>query len=161
MGSGSGAGLIRVSAVALSSPAGTAPNTTPLAGYDASGLTDSGLILLEARDYKTWTFSLVGDGEFTIYSATDGQLAYGTWQDSHNPQFLAFYGRAKRSYPASAFALLPGQADTSSGGATGNPLTPAAPVLQYNGALVGVRVVLTGPAVGTVNGAYVTVEAIP
>lgn len=146
----SGAGLNRASTIALSiqDPTITVVGS-PRTAYGTTGVNDTGPIpvLAEARDFTKWTFSLLGSGSgysFTIYGTLD-PLAYAAWKNEMNPN-LYINSAVKPSPPASSWFILPAPSEQSGTGSVANPLTDTAPLLQYSGTLVGVRVVLTGSA---------------
>lgn len=157
----SGAGLNRASLVAL-----TVNNTSvtsvssPLTAYGTAAQ-DTGTVplLVEARDFTKWTFSRIGGGTgyaFSIYGTVD-PMAYKLWKYQFNPNL--FLGQNAPTLPASSWFLLDAPSAASGTGSVGNPLTDSAPLLQYSGALVGVRVVLT--TAGSAGACSVVVEVAP
>ena len=158
----SAAGLVRVNAILLTVVPSTASFAGPTLAYGAIGVNDSGLSLVEARDYKNWTFTYIGGGtgySVSIYGTTD-PVAYAQWRASHDPQ--AYFNRVGGApvLPPTSWVLLPGPSEQTGTGVVGNPLTSSAPFFQFSGAIVGVRAVLTASAAAA-GTATIAVEAIP
>jgi len=157
MGTGSGLGLVRVNATILSVQAGAATVSTPLSAYGTIGVNDTGMALNEARDFKTWNFSLTGVGagstpEITIYGTND-PAAYRAWVQAFNP---GYYPGGVATVPASSWFVLPGPDQEAGTGTMANPLTAAAPYLEFKGSILACRAVFTG---GAVVGTAVSVQA--
>lgn len=160
----SGAGLNRASVIALTiQDKNTAVVTSPRSAYGTTGVNDTGPIpvLGEARDFTKWTFSLIGAGtgySLSVYGTVD-PVAYATWKNALNPN-LYLNVTNKPSTPASSWFLLPAPAEQTGTGSVANPMTDTNPLLQFSGALVGVRIVLTA-SVSASGTRQVVVEAAP
>lgn len=163
--SGSGAGLNRYSATILDGVnANTTAITNPLAGYGTTGYNDTGIVGAEARNWTKWAFQMRQNGtsaatfEVSIYG-TVSEAAYIQWMQAFNPgqSVSSFFGTV--TVNASDWFLLPGPSEQSGTGSISNPLTTTSPFLEYSGALIAVRAVLTTQ--GTAGSISIVVTASP
>ena len=179
---GSGAGLNRVEGVLLSNipssvTAVTLGTNGVPTGYGTIGFNDSGIQLVEGRDYTKWTTSLTGTstGLSILVLGCNDPLAYAAFKLKINPSFYqinnqpipsgmttatTINGSTVYEPPAASWFILPAPAEQSGTGSVANPMTNANPLLQFSGALKAIRVVVSA-ASSYAGGASVNAEVAP
>ena len=140
MGTGSGAGLNRVTKTLLTT---------------AAALANSGIQMTEAKGFAKWEFSL--NGTFTGYSvALYGTIDPGVITFPSAGPYLSGPSAPTVGYPIpgaanSSWFLLPSPADQTGAGTETNPLVATGVSLYFQGPLTAVGCVATGSSqTGTV-----------
>lgn len=143
--------------------------TSPLGGY-GNASNDSGaiykaiggMIMVEAKNFTKWKFMYLGGGSgytITLYG-TNSPLAWKVWRAVTNPGPAAIQG-LPTLLPASEWTELTSPDIQTGTGASANPLTASAQLLDHNGPLLAVRAVLTDVSDSPSGVVHIACEAVP
>jgi hypothetical protein len=151
-GSGAGANWVLVPILRLN-PSATAVSS-PLTGYGTIGVNDSGLVLMEAKNFTKWGFQmcpeespagtvLVTGYSVTIYYTISRFVLFAQQTRGTQPLETPADATGSTLVPVGSWWPLPAAADQSGTGTDYNPLTSDGPVLSGSRFALGFRAVLT------------------